>query len=1266
MHAGNEDEIYRVLSHGIHDSQGRELTNIFTPTWQNHCKNHNDRLGPFLEKIAVTYRTLLKDLHEHGLHSALFTGAWKTFSDHYKEVWPFLIHDSDYAKSEVAPMLLRAFMIIDDQGLDSRDKWGVASFEKSSIITVLHPALLEMLQAQVVFLFSAFSTVATAQLKADKGAFRENLWRYYVDLSTIQRPVVGTLCDKNNSLDLNVSGKDLLHRVGSLKGDNAVMTTKLLLRYDGVDDEEISDADIFRVSRESMLLFHIMDDYRVMHPHAHDGLSLAVYRNNDIQPVVAAIHEYLKALTEHGLIGDGIAGKYSMNITIFTESSDDTGVARWINEWQERWEAAEVENSLSYYRYCEFSVSHRLVTVPGEDRSFAKMLDTLDCDLFVFYDFIRSGDKGNDFEGPVDAFNETRDTLKFPILEKSFCEISSHHLQYERAQIISNRQFRINALHAEVMARIKHRSTPPGFEHIVLGYGDFTSWQQVIDIAHTKAEWVVCIDPCIDEKLIAETNISDGRRRDIIGFGSGVGLHGESNYTISTQQFFLADLERMMIESLKRVYVGGTDQEYRTVVQGIITQAKQLAGLSLVRATGAKDQYIRDCISYSTANKLLSPMPGALCNQLFSIDAYRHWFDMTDDENESRPDLLWLSVCITPEKRLKIDARLIECKMAAHAEGHIEKAKAQIRNGLQVLTQAFKPRNGVSDERPDQRYWHLQLHRLIAGKISIQAQQKSDIIGAMERLADGDFEITWGAAILTFWTDSTSGVLCKYNSFLLQIHDTTLEVGAYQAGYPFIRDLFSGAVSDQAFTWDHCISYIPGSRTEDFIDDELVNLPVANTLSNTDDLTIEPSVEESTEPPVVITVDEDAGMTSSDENTQCIDTVNPEVSIAHTIQEVPQRILLGRSVNGGRDYYWEYGHPGLNNRHMLIFGNSGMGKTYAIQALLCEFGAQGQNSLIVDYTNGFLNNQLSETTKNRLMPEQHYVKKDKLPISPFKKQSQEIDDGILLPDKDIDVAKRVASTFKTVHQLGPHQYSALTDAIELGMQSYQDQLTLDNVLMILQGFLGDGEHENSSVKTVRGKLKQFVAEEPFADAASGIGWAEIFTDAVKRCHVFQLAQVDRYSSRLLTEFILWDFYAYIRSNGNESSPKVVVLDEVQNLDHGLDAPMAKFLTEGRKFGISLISATQTLSNLAKDEQSRLFQAGHKLFFRPADPEITQYAEFIRNAMPDYGDRAFWITELTSLQKGECFSIGQSINHNTGSLENVAVKIKISALEDRGL
>ena len=91
---------------------------------------------------------------------------------------------------------------------------------------------------------------------------------------------------------------------------------------------------------------------------------------------------------------------------------------------------------------------------------------------------------------------------------------------------------------------------------------------------------------------------------------------------------------------------------------------------------------------------------------------------------------------------------------------------------------------------------------------------------------------------------------------------------------------------------------------------------------------------------------------------------------------IPERILLGSGTAGGRDIYWEFGHPELYNRHILVFGASGTGKTYTIQALLFELSKSNQNSLIVDYTNGFTNNQLEKIVIDMLKPKQHIIRQE--------------------------------------------------------------------------------------------------------------------------------------------------------------------------------------------------------------------------------------------------------------------------------------------------
>ena len=377
--------------------------------------------------------------------------------------------------------------------------------------------------------------------------------------------------------------------------------------------------------------------------------------------------------------------------------------------------------------------------------------------------------------------------------------------------------------------------------------------------------------------------------------------------------------------------------------------------------------------------------------------------------------------------------------------------------------------------------------------------------------------------------------------------------------------------------------------------------------------------------------------------------------------KIPERIFLGQSVNGDRRIFWEFGHPGLNNRHILIFGSSGMGKTYAIQCMLNELGVSGQNSLVVDYTNGFLPSQLEGTTIAHLAPKQHMIKAAPFPISPFKLHEQMIDEFIIKDDY-VDVSKRVAAIFKTVYDLGDQQFSVLFDAIISGMESFGDALRLDDLLDVLEEYLEDKKHSKSTVQSTLSKLKPFIMSKPFATDANGMGWNSFFEDEENQCHVFQLAGLDMTSWKLVTEFILWDLYAFVRGKGSKDTPKVIVLDEVQNLDHREECPLAKYLTEGRKFGLALVLATQTLSNLSNDQQARLFQAGHKLFFKPAETEMKEYAKVLENATSE--PAKIWVDRLSKLEKGECYSLGPSLGDDGSFKPKFAAKIRITAMEDR--
>ncbi|MBR4189795.1 MAG: DUF87 domain-containing protein [Kiritimatiellae bacterium] len=1296
------EETSRVLDAALRALDGETfLSNVFTRDWREHSSAKP--MKGLLDELSKQFRIFLRDCRERGIHDVIGQEATVPFVKAYQEaVEAFAYGGKDLPDGvtearEVGAMLMRAFLFVDSEhGGESVNTWGVEKFEPSAVVTILHPALVEMLQAQWVFLLDAFAKAAENEYRRGQAgkAFKDRVWTGYADLADVKAPLVGLPVTESGKFVVTDPGSALVFRIGSLPPGTGLAATRFLTRYNQIDEDEIAAEDLVRETSESRLLCRTLCDFFRLHAGAKDGLSLAVCRNEDIQPVLAGIDAFVRYLDRKIPPGTRV-GRYSIRLAVFSESSDTSVVAQWLSAWQDLIESKE--DSSGPYAGCSFSISHRLVG-PGEEgiRQLAKTIRAdVDADVFFLYDFIRPDSQGCVFE-KAKPYVVTTHAIKFPILEQSQCASTKPNERFRRSQIVSNRQFKAADAHANLAARVKDPGVPADARHIVLATGDYTPWRDVVDAAHEKAEWVVAVDPLVDRALIAQREGEGTQlKRELIGFGSGVGQHGESNYTVSTQQYRLGELKDRLLSAMRGVFPYGSPERDSRIAQTLLDEAKELSGLSLVRALGP-GEYVRDFLAYGILHRII-PLEetGHLCDRLFSIDAYRHWFDLAADDNR-HPDLLWLRADIEGD-RLRLKATLIECKMgkSQNMPSHLEKAKTQIENGLRVLRPLFAPSvGGLAAGRPDQRYWFLQLHRMIASAAPA-SEDKAAFLPAMENLADGNFEIEWDAAVYTFVTDETRSPELDRIEILSIVPDEegeAMSVPMFQSGYAFIDavcqpdakpklvwldsiDLTGGTPPDYAIRDDRRAD--EDDETEDEDEEKRQDFD-----SDDDDEDDGPEPEPEPEEPVVPipTIPQPVAPLPpppseplpqpSDEVEQVVETPNitpvpntspvPSPSVVPSAPHaIPDRILLGKT-KAGKEVFWEFGHPKLNNRHFLIFGNSGMGKTYAIEAILAELARKVQNSLIVDYTNGFLNKQLKEAFLNSVAPLQHIVRRDGLPINPFRKGSDDDGCGGTLEESEWDVATRVTSIFDSVYNLGDQQRSVLIDAIQSGMSS-NPAFGMSDLLPALEAFLDDGVHQQSALKSVISKLKPFVAAKLFREGES-IGWDELFSDKSHPCQVFQMTMLDRTTYLLLTEFALWDLYSTARTTWDETRPHVIVLDEVQNLDQKLDSPLGKFLTEGRKFGLCLIAATQTLSNLKDDEKARLFQAAHKLFFKPADSELKRYSELVRTAAQT-GTADEWKARLSSLVKGQCISIGPAAENDSFKVR--VNTIDVTSLEARG-
>lgn len=369
------------------------------------------------------------------------------------------------------------------------------------------------------------------------------------------------------------------------------------------------------------------------------------------------------------------------------------------------------------------------------------------------------------------------------------------------------------------------------------------------------------------------------------------------------------------------------------------------------------------------------------------------------------------------------------------------------------------------------------------------------------------------------------------------------------------------------------------------------------------------------------------------------------------------RVLLGNVEGSNKEIYWEYGHPKLANRHILISGKSGQGKSYFIQCMLLELSSQNISSIIFDYTDGFKKSKLEPEFKQAMgdKVEQILVAKDKFPINPFKRNKKELDEDEYIDEDFVDVAERMKNVLASIYKdLGIQQQNSIYQAIIRGMSEVGDNMNLEKLREELE------KDSSGPAKTALSQLNPMIDKNPFNHLVEQ-DWSKLEKEPGK-VFIIQLSGFTRDVQLMITEFILWDLWYYKLQHGKQSIPLPVILDEAQNLDHSEKSPSAKILTEGRKFGWSGWYATQFLKGqLTSDEISRLQNASHKIYFSPPDAEISSIASVLSH---DANSRKEWEKTLATLQKGQCVSYGPMLVDDGSLKQFQPVVINIASLDKR--
>ena len=1247
FHVGGFDELFfaideedanRLLLLGMNDLQVR---NVFDGLTTQHVA---PELVTKCTQLTSLYKLHLENILLEGFYSA--NAQVHRVTTAYSDIVTEVIGHHLVGADMVLPRLYRSFLAV--RKIDAF----ASAYLDAALLLPISPFVLELSAARAVFLRDGFREVVAELFEGGRQSSLQR-WQRLVGLAELRRPIVALVADSNGALTTWSRSFGLTHLIGSADETQLSVASQSLMREEGFDEDDLGQK--LKPTASSRIYERSIRDYQRLHLHANDQLSILFAHVQEIDVLLSGVDRWLISYLEES---EEQEAPFVLSVKVITTGVAATTALNMLVAWKNAWS----ENEVRGQRCCVIQIGHRHATSTLELNRMLEMEGKHSFDLAFLSHFMEGEHAGDQLEvaAPFDMVQGTA-LRQFPIAEYPRPVIVTV-AQQQRRTLISNRRIAMASKHTEISARLKFPETLPGSEHVVMTQIDFGPWKQTVALLHEKALWVSCVDRYVDSHLLA----SSAEDRRIVGFSCGLGDYGELNQTISTELNDLATLTRSIAGRLRGYLSDISVNQSELAARNVVRSASEIPGLSLVRAAG-HDEYIRDVLGYSLINRLFGRAPNTVLQVLIPLDSFRHWFADRDDPNI--PDLLFLSAQLV-DGWLDISATVVECKFASESQSHSQKAFAQASAGLRQLTRIFAP-HGVSIDTTvfERKYWWAQLHRALSSRavVAMPQNQYKELCAGLERLGEGLFTISWRAIATTFWTN-------KKDVDPLPIFMGTVDVGSrnplpkyfgvYQLQFgadAVISNLMQESTTTFVVPGEplvlSALTVPPAQALNDVPPIEMVSLPPAEPCAKSLLLAQDPVLPQ--EPVTVATVAEPRIVAPEPIAPLAVQVANvaPTPSIASVTPQAQasvERIMLGiDSRNPSQSIYWEFGDPELENRHMLIFGGSGSGKTYAIQCLLLELAKQGQHAAIIDYTDGFLPSHLDKVFVQRTAPTTHVLVQNPFPINPFQRLSRE-EPGIgMLLDQPHNVASRVSDVFCSVYDVGDVQRAALAKHINEGLMSGLN-FGLEELLASLTG-------DKEAPPTLALKIAELVQQRPFANSSES-GWSQLFEGPVP-IHILQLTNLSKDIQRLIAEFALWDFFAYATRNGGKNKPLPIVLDEMQNLDHRTDRALDKLLREGRKFGVGMVLATQTISNFNKEQRSRLFQAGHKLFFKPAETERREFAQILVDVAGGRS-RDEWIAELSKLGKGECWSIGPRRMTAGGVIRRDPVKLKISALESR--
>ena len=1282
------------------------------------------KLYPDFCALGMLFASFANEVSSEGLYNVLADSSGKNtlskFVDAYTKLGKTLIKEKvNENEYYILNYYIHAFNIEENDSSVTSEKE-----IQYCIVPPWHPASLEKYKHMCIFFIDGcheyWKNVEDNGLTPSKKLTSERVDELN-ELSLFQNAV--DLFPTSGSAFFGVTKNYGLYTIYARKDIKAESRFRDLIDKDAVFDDDFKAKSYSVMNDDALMVFNVIENYIKAFPNSKDNLSLVFVDPVELQPVIAAVHKYIEEF--HSKYGNDSMLSITLRVLVKPENM---GGKNYLTYWMN--ETFDLDSFVKVKTY---------LNVWNDREELNEYLDENNDIVFVM-DLLKTNDYS--FINKLDAYIPSHSECYFPIVFRPGL-ISVTHSK-KRIIELTQPQFEAATAHTQAVYYKSHtEKVPDGSYYAVKNVLIDDNGENIVKDLHKKSYWVVCIDNGMDGALLKDEDKSS-QDYSVIGFSTGKGRFGQYNLTITARNSVVQSIEKRFAERLAKMF--HWDSHLISIASKIcMDEASYLDGVSVLRASNKNDFNINEFMAY-VLTSLREKERGrqSPLKTIVHLDSYKHWFSgkgdtksiFDDDFSQSRPDFLVLEVDPDYTNKVKIHAKIVECKIAGfeNKNEHISKAIGQAKHGVEVLSKIFDP----SSESLKRRYWFAQLYRALAfAQVTFtnSSDEFKEVSNKLRDILNGLFEIDWTSEILGYWVnlkgdcdteeiidtvrvnnipqvriqklllgDNGQNVIFepdvdvsifrdeneeaeiisnrekeieeeleknrptskpiykvqetekKYQHVDFVLEDTVILMNAYlnmvktketisTTSNELSKVLRNWAVGkgydiDAAYRSAEGLqgrlrtigkAYEGNDYNVPAIFKEVVELYKNNRDRFTEILMHELGIDNNS------TKEGDANnqIVNANANDSAALSNSELVAAKAPIPEINKseiRVMIGKTKSQEK-IYWEFGHKQLANRHLLITGTSGQGKTYGIQTMLYELSKSNVSSVIFDYTEGFTPDQLEPKFKE-LMGErihQEIVISTGVPINPFKRQEIEVA-GIKMPEKVENVASRIASIFTHVYNFGEQQYSAIFNAARNGMKKYGNQMNMD----YFKDELEKVKSSNPAAKTVISKMEPFLYSIEFTGDGS-FDWGKIIYSDKAMVNIFQLTHIDRDMQVIITELLLWDAWYYTQKVGTKDKPFVVVLDEAQNLSHKDSSPSAKILTEGRKFGWSAWYATQSLKVLSDEEVVRLMQSAFKLYFKPTDDEITKISKQI-----DPTDGTAWVPAIKNLNKGQCIVVGDRI------------------------